>query len=301
MGLTAFLPTGAPQLLPFIGSPGVGTVGHALVWSQDPQGFTLAPIAVGPDNFSGVLPIAKGGTGSITGSITGTGALTFTAGGSNQNITLSPSGTGEVIFSTTALINPPPGPRNTGLVLQYPSNTSNVDQGFILRKSTSSGLGFFSFLNGSAEGNGFEGVLETQSSGNVPSFWVFSRVPLGGTVSERGVFHFSGRSISGGSGYPANTPLFTVASGTTIRHTFSSNGNFAATGQLSTSSTQASTSTTTGSCVVSGGLGVGGAIYNGGGLVSSGTKINFANLPTSDTALAVGDLWRDGNTVKVKV
>jgi hypothetical protein len=26
----------------------------------------------------------------------------------------------------------------------------------------------------------------------------------------------------------------------------------------------------------------------------------MANLPTSDTGLDVGDLWRDGNTVKVK-
>jgi hypothetical protein len=32
----------------------------------------------------------------------------------------------------------------------------------------------------------------------------------------------------------------------------------------------------------------------------TGATINFANLPTSDSGLAVGDLWRDGNTVKVK-
>jgi hypothetical protein len=35
-------------------------------------------------------------------------------------------------------------------------------------------------------------------------------------------------------------------------------------------------------------------------LLSLASKINFANLPTSDTGLDVGDLWRDGNTVKVK-
>jgi hypothetical protein len=29
-------------------------------------------------------------------------------------------------------------------------------------------------------------------------------------------------------------------------------------------------------------------------------KVNMASLPTSDTGLDVGDLWRDGNTVKVK-
>jgi hypothetical protein len=36
-------------------------------------------------------------------------------------------------------------------------------------------------------------------------------------------------------------------------------------------------------------------------LSSTASKINFANLPTSDTGLDVGDLWRDGTTVKVVV
>lgn len=40
------------------------------------------------------VAVADGGTGTSTGSITGTTALTFTAGGTNQNITLTPSGTG---------------------------------------------------------------------------------------------------------------------------------------------------------------------------------------------------------------
>jgi hypothetical protein len=35
-------------------------------------------------------------------------------------------------------------------------------------------------------------------------------------------------------------------------------------------------------------------------LTVSGSKVNFSALPTSDTGLDVGDLWRDGNTVKVK-
>ena len=44
--------------------------------------------------LNGPLAVASGGTGTTNGSITGTGALTFTAGGSNQNINLTPSGTG---------------------------------------------------------------------------------------------------------------------------------------------------------------------------------------------------------------
>ena len=65
MALTAFLPTGALQVLPFIGSPGAGTVGHALVWSQVPQGFNLAPISVGPDQFTGVLPVSREGQAAV--------------------------------------------------------------------------------------------------------------------------------------------------------------------------------------------------------------------------------------------
>lgn len=40
--------------------------------------------------------VAYGGTGTTSGSITGTGALTFTAGGSNSNVNLAPTGTGTV-------------------------------------------------------------------------------------------------------------------------------------------------------------------------------------------------------------
>jgi len=48
---------------------------------------------------TGILPVANGGTGTNSGSITGTGALTFTAGGSNTNVNLVPNGTGTVDVS----------------------------------------------------------------------------------------------------------------------------------------------------------------------------------------------------------
>ena len=50
------------------------------------------------------VAVADGGTGTSTGSITGTTALTFSAGGSNQNINLVPTGTGKVSVSTTLAI-----------------------------------------------------------------------------------------------------------------------------------------------------------------------------------------------------
>ncbi|GIL17505.1 MAG: hypothetical protein BroJett040_12560 [Oligoflexia bacterium] len=50
-------------------------------------------------DVTGILGLANGGTGSTTGSITGTGALTFAAGGTNQNVTLTPSGAGHTILN----------------------------------------------------------------------------------------------------------------------------------------------------------------------------------------------------------
>jgi len=55
--------------------------------------LSAASITVG---WNGLLPITRGGTGSNNGSITGSGALTFQAGGTNQDINLTPSGIGEV-------------------------------------------------------------------------------------------------------------------------------------------------------------------------------------------------------------
>ncbi len=47
-------------------------------------------------DISGPVDVAHGGTGTVNGSITGTGALTFTAGGANGNVNLAPTGTGTV-------------------------------------------------------------------------------------------------------------------------------------------------------------------------------------------------------------
>ena len=56
-------------------------------------------------DITGQLPVANGGTGTSSGSITGTGALTFTAGGTNTNINLVPNGTGTVDVGSTRITN----------------------------------------------------------------------------------------------------------------------------------------------------------------------------------------------------
>jgi hypothetical protein len=54
---------------------------------------------------TGILPVANGGTGTSGGSITGTAALTFTAGGTNTNINLAPNGTGTVDVASKRITN----------------------------------------------------------------------------------------------------------------------------------------------------------------------------------------------------
>lgn len=55
------------------------------------------------DLTSGILGTIHGGTGSDNGSISAASALTFAAGGNDQNITLVPSGNGRVILQGSGL------------------------------------------------------------------------------------------------------------------------------------------------------------------------------------------------------
>jgi Repeat of unknown function (DUF5907) len=59
---------------------------------------TVGTIATGVWNGT-TIAVANGGTGSTNGSITGSSALSFTAGGTNQNVSLSPSGTGKIVLN----------------------------------------------------------------------------------------------------------------------------------------------------------------------------------------------------------
>ena len=85
-----------------------GATAGSLSWTSPAAGTVTSVTATSPIVSSGgdtpaislgTVPIVNGGTGTTNGSITGTGALTFAAGGSNQNVTITPSGTGKTILN----------------------------------------------------------------------------------------------------------------------------------------------------------------------------------------------------------
>ncbi len=80
-----------------IDSTGVTTIGSGKVTNAQLAGSIDLTTKV-----TGTLPVDNGGTGTNNGSITGTSALTFTAGGTNQNVALIPSGTGSVGVGTNS-------------------------------------------------------------------------------------------------------------------------------------------------------------------------------------------------------
>lgn len=88
-------------------------------WTGANSITTLGTVTAGTWNGS-TIALANGGTGSTTGSITGSGALTFASGGTNTSVTLTPTGTGLVVLSSDAAINGLTVGRGAGGVL---SNT----------------------------------------------------------------------------------------------------------------------------------------------------------------------------------
>ena len=62
--------------------------------------YTNNLYVLGTTTLANALSVSSGGTGTTNGSITGIGALTFTAGGTNTNINLVPNGSGTVDVSS---------------------------------------------------------------------------------------------------------------------------------------------------------------------------------------------------------
>lgn len=279
MSLTAYI---APFMLSGLSdvsvAPGSGQSGYPLIWDNT-LGKWVASLLQISSLTGGPLPLSQGGLGANAQTAPATARANLGLGSLATQNSNALSVTGSIfenhspeVISTSVLGWT--ATSSQGGELGGPQNIFRRSNGV----PTSSAQNVASNQNlGSIS---FRGWVDSAYSG--------SRAFISATATE---------NWATGS-QPTSMSFFTTPSGSTGvlgRMTIQ------ATGQVLISASIATTSTTSGSLRVLGGVGVGGAIYNGGNLVSSGTKINFANLPTSETGLAVGDLWRDGNIVKVKI
>jgi hypothetical protein len=143
--------------------PSTGTL-SATNFSGSGAGLT----GVTASGFLGTLPIANGGTGSTIGSITGSSALTFAAGGEDQNVTITPSGIGNTILNgnvgigTTSPIEKLVVSKNAGATANTNNFLSvetvidplvNSSQGVLISKNDGTKRGFKLYQQGSDDSN----------------------------------------------------------------------------------------------------------------------------------------------------
>ena len=122
------------------------------------------------------IGVAYGGTGTNSGSITGTGALTFTAGGSNTNVNLVPNGTGIVDVGGKRVGNAANPTQSTDLATKaYVDSLSNgLDVKASVRAATTANITLSNTqtVDGVALSVGDRVLVKNQSTGSQNGIYV---------------------------------------------------------------------------------------------------------------------------------
>ena len=97
-------------------------------FSAGTTGLTPSTATTGAVTLGGTLAVANGGTGTSIGSITGSDSLLFAAGGSNKNIRVTPSGTGNFVVTNGNIVLA----NNAGIDFGATNNSSGTMQNELL-------------------------------------------------------------------------------------------------------------------------------------------------------------------------
>ena len=146
-------------------------------------------------NVTGIISIANGGTGNTNGSISGTGALSLNAGGTNQNVTLSPSGTGKTILNGNVGI----GNITATTTLEVGSANGTIPGEILLNPTSSSSEGGQLVIKKSVAGSTKDWNIDQFVDNSNPRLRVFPDVESNGlTITEGGnvSLGYDGRSLS---------------------------------------------------------------------------------------------------------
>lgn len=141
------------------------------------------------------VTVAQGGTGTATGSITGTGALTFTAGGTNTDLNLIPNGTGKISQSRSLA--------SGNNVRVFNQNTSSAGFTDILNQNDASKY-IRVITGGSATASTFFGVTTANSAGIVADaanlfIGTVTTAPVVFGYNNAEVFRYTNAGISTGA------------------------------------------------------------------------------------------------------
>jgi hypothetical protein len=269
---TAYLSPSQLQDLTNVSStaPSSGDNGKALVWNNTAGKWQAEQVAY--SNLSGApalpIPVGSGGTGTQTGSITGTGALTFAAGGTNQDIALNPTGSGAITATTR------------GIVITQPS-IPTCGAGLVIQR----GDGFFRAQNGTCGPDDFlpnflgRAVVNSSGSNAAPSlFFSGHQCNLGN--SNDGVIQFRVTKFNQIDALDFAHVAFVFNNSSNYLITISGSGD---TRFLSTTD---STLTTNGAVRIDGGVGIAknlnvGGTIKGLGAVESGTPASATATGTA--------------------
>lgn len=175
-------------------------------------------------NVTGTVAVANGGTGTTNGSITGTSSLTFASGGTNQNLTLTPSGSGKTILNGNVGI----GSSDPSSTLEVGNSTGTVSGVININPQNTTDEGGQITLMKSVSGFTLDWTIDQISNSSNPRFRIFP-----GTDESKGLTLNELGNVGIGVNTQNQTEKLYVNGATKINENLNANGGYFVKGALS--------------------------------------------------------------------